>query len=51
MRARQDGLALFLSSQQVGCGRESLEVFRVKGAVTVGRFKQSVRFAPRPLLD
>src|SRR5262249_23595211 len=37
MRARTKSLALVILSHEVGCSRESFEVFGVKGGFTVGR--------------
>jgi hypothetical protein len=51
MGARSEGFAFFVTAHQVRGGRQSFEVFGVERRVTVGRFEQAVRFAPRPLLE
>jgi len=50
MRASPEGLALVITSNQVGGRRVSFEVFGLKGRFTVGRFEQTIGLRPPPLL-
>ena len=51
MRARPEGLALGIASDEVGRRRKSFEVFGFQRCFTVGRFEQAIRFRPRPSLE
>ena len=51
MRTLPEGLALIIPPHQVGCRRESLEVFGLESGFAISGFELAIRVRPRPLLE